>query len=146
MSIVKYNAFFGDEDSYPDWECVEWKKKLMSWKDMFAVMENINGISWNSFCPQYKNSVFFKIDFEAFGIKKSSFYKEDDESQEIFSEIPLPVYKEHSKALECREIMNQIKALTYTVTSESVLTNLQYHLKEALKEAKSDHGLILNQR
>ena len=42
--------------------------------------------------------------------------------------------------------MNQIKALTYTVTSESVLTNLQYHLKEALKEAKSDHGLILNQR
>ena len=146
MSIVKYNAFFGDEDSYPDWECVEWKKKLMSWKDMFAVMENINGISWNSFCPQYKNSVFFKIDFEAFGIKKSSFYKEDDESQEIFSEIPLPVYKEHSKASECREIMNQIKALTYTVTSESVLTNLQYHLKEALKEAKSDHGLILNQR
>ena len=113
---------------------------------MFAVMENINGISWNSFCPQYKNSVFFKIDFEAFGIKKSSFYKEDDESQEIFSEIPLPVYKEHSKASECREIMNQIKALTYTVTCESVLTNLQYHLKEALKEAKSDHGLILNQR
>ena len=117
---------------------------------MFAVMENINGISWDSFCPQYKNSVFFKIDFEAFWIKKSSFYKEDDESQEISSEIPLPVYKEHGKALECREIMNQIKALTYTVTSESALTNLQYHLIEALnmlrKEAKSDHGLILNQR
>ena len=146
VSIVKYNAFFGDEDSYPDCECVEWKKKLMSCKHMFAVMENINAISWDSFCPQYKNSVFFKIDFEAFGIKKSSFYKEDDESQEIFSEIPLPVYKEHSKASECREIMNQIKALTYTVTCESVLTNLQYHLKEALKEAKSDHGLILNQR
>ena len=36
------------------------------------------------------------------------------------------------------------------MTSESALTNLQYHLKEALnvlrKEAKSDHGLILNQR
>ena len=46
--------------------------------------------------------------------------------------------------------MNQIKALTYTVTSESALTNLQSHLKEVLnilrKEAKSDYGLILNQR
>ena len=46
--------------------------------------------------------------------------------------------------------MNQVKALTYTVTSESALTNLQYHLKEALnilrKETKSDHGLLLNQR
>ena len=36
------------------------------------------------------------------------------------------------------------------MTSESALINLQYHLKEALNvlrnEAKSDHGLILNQR
>ena len=36
------------------------------------------------------------------------------------------------------------------MASESALTNLQYHLKEALnilrKEAKSDHGFILNQR
>ena len=45
--------------------------------------------------------------------------------------------------------MNQMKALTYTVTSENALTNLQYHLKKALnilrKERKYDHGLILNQ-
>ena len=72
------------------------------------------------------------------------------DAPEIFSKIPLPVYKKHSKASECREIMNQIKALTYTVTSESALPNLQYHLKEALnilrKESKSDHGFILNQR
>ena len=36
------------------------------------------------------------------------------------------------------------------MTNESALTNLQYHLKEALnmfrKEAKNDHGFILNQR
>ena len=46
------------------------------------------------------------------------------DAPEIFSEILLLVYKKNSKALECREIMNQIKALTYTVTSESALTNL----------------------
>ena len=51
------------------------------------------------------------------------------DAQETFPEIPLPVYKKHSKASECREIMNQIKALTYTVTRESALTNLHYHLK-----------------
>ena len=134
----------------------------MPCKHMFAVMENISGISWDSFCRQYKNSVYFKIDFEAIGIKEAVFTKKmtnlehyNDTSTipdtpEIFSKIPLPVYKKHSKASECREIMNQIKASTYIVTSESALTNLQCHLKEVLnilrKEAKSDYGLILNQR
>ena len=131
-------------------------------KHMFAVMENINGISWDSFSPQYKNSVFFKIDFETIGIKEAVFTKKMKNLQnyvtstipdapEIFSEIPLPVYKKHSKTSECREIINQIKALTYTVTSESAQTNLQqHHLKEALnllsKEPKTGHVLILNQR
>ena len=102
---VKYNVFFEDEDSYPDCNCVEWKKKLMTCKHVFAVMENISGISWDLFCPQHKNSVFFKIDFEAIGIKEAVFAKKmtilanyGDTStipdpHKIFSEIPLPVYK-----------------------------------------------------
>ena len=61
---VKYNVFFGDEDSYPDCNCVEWKKKQMPCKHMFPEMENINGISWDSFSPQHKNSVFFEIDLK----------------------------------------------------------------------------------
>ena len=62
---VKYNVFSGDEDSYPECDCVECKKKLMPCKHRFVVMENINGISWDPLCPQYKYSVFFKTDFEA---------------------------------------------------------------------------------
>ena len=77
----------------------------MTCKHVFAVMENISGISWDLFCPQHKNSVFFKIDFEAIGIKEAVFAKKmtilanyDDTStipdpHKIFSEIPLPVYK-----------------------------------------------------
>ena len=119
---VNYNVFFGDEDPYPDCDCIEWRKKLMACRHMFAVMENINGISWDSICPQYKNSVFFKIDFEAIAMKEAVFTKKmanlenyDDTSTipdapEIFSEIPLPLYKKHYKTSECREIMNQIKA------------------------------------
>ena len=70
---VNYIVFFGDEDSYPDCDSVEWKKKLMPYKYMFAVMENIDDISWDTFCPQYKNLVLFKIDFEAIGEKKKQF-------------------------------------------------------------------------
>ena len=107
---AKYNVFYRDKDSYPDWDCVKWKKKLMPCKHMFAVMENINGISWDSFCPQYKNSVFFKIDFEAIGIKETVFTKKmtnlehyNDTSTipdvpEMFPKIPLPAYRKHSKA------------------------------------------------
>ena len=100
---VKYNVFFGDENLWTDCDCVEQNKKLMPCKHMFAVMENINGISWGSFCPQQKNSVFFKIDVEGIGIKEVVFTTKmtnlenyDNAStipdaQGIFFEIPLSV-------------------------------------------------------
>ena len=121
---IKYNVFFRDKDSYPDCGFIEWKKKLMPCKHMFSLMGNISGINRDSFSPQYKNSVYFKINFEAIGIKETVFTKKmtnlenyDDTStipdvQEMFSKTLLSVYKKHSKASECREIMNRMKALT----------------------------------
>ena len=61
---VTYEVFFGDATSYPSCECFEWKKKQMPCKHMFAVMEHIHETSWESFSPKYKDSAFFKIDFE----------------------------------------------------------------------------------
>ena len=58
----------------------------MPCKHMFAVMENISGISWDSFCRQYKNSVYFKIDFEAIGIKEAVFTKKLKLAKEILKD------------------------------------------------------------
>ena len=65
---VTYEVFFGDATSYPSCKFFKWKKKLMPCKHMFAVMEHIHETSWEFFCRKYKDSAFFKIDFEVIGL------------------------------------------------------------------------------
>ena len=62
-----------------------------------------------------------------------------------FEDIPLPVYKNSTEVSECREILNQIKSLIYTVSSEDNLNELKTLFKECLlmlqDEVTTDHGL-----
>ena len=158
---VTYEVFFGDATLYPSCECFEWKKKLMPCKHMFAVMEHIHETNWEFFCPKYKDSAFFKIDFEVIGLTdvqyldnkdvsdEDSFLSNDNDMVEKFEDISLPVYKKSTKSSECREILNQIKSLTLTASSEDTLNKLKILLKECLHmlqdEVRTDHGLIVEE-
>ena len=109
----------------------------MPCKHIFAVMEHIHETSWESFCPKYKDSAFFKIDFELIGLTDVPYWDSKDVSGEDnvlsnytqkvekFEDIPLPVHKKSIKSSECREILNQIKYLTYTASSEDTLNKLK---------------------
>ena len=69
----------------------------------------------------------------------------DTEKVEKFEDILLPVHKKSTKSSECREILNQIKSLTYTASSEDTLNKLKSFLKGCLHvlqdEVRTDHGL-----
>ena len=73
----------------------------------------------------------------------------DTEKVEKFEDIPLPVHKKSTKSSECREILNQIKSLTYTASSEDTLNKLKSLLKECFhmlqNEVRTDHGLIIEE-
>ena len=109
----------------------------MPCKHIFAVMEHIHETSWESFCPKYKDSTFFKIDFELIGLTDVPYWDSKDVSGEDnvlsnytqkvekFEDIPLPVHKKSTKSSECREILDQIKYLTYTASSEDTLNKLK---------------------
>ena len=61
--------------------------------------------SWESFCPKYKDSAFFKINFEVIGLTdvpcwdskyvlgEDNVLSNDIEKVEKFEDIPLPVHK-----------------------------------------------------
>ena len=47
----------------PFYECVDWKKHYLSCQHMFAVMKKFE-MSWESFPTKYRDSPFFKTDFD----------------------------------------------------------------------------------
>ena len=49
----------------PFYECVDWKKHDLTCHNMFAVMKKCE-ISWESFPARYRDSPFFKTDFDSF--------------------------------------------------------------------------------
>ena len=131
-----------------------------SWCLANICLEHIHETNWDSFCPKYKDSAFFKIDFEVIGLADVSYLdldnkdvsgednvsRNDNEMVEKFEDIPLPGNKKSTKSSECREILNQIKSLTYIASSEDTLNKLKTLLKECLhvlqNEVITDHGLI----
>ena len=81
----------------------------MPCKHMFAVMENISGISWDSFCRQYKNSVYFKIDFEAIGIKEAVFTKKMTNLEHYNDTSTIPDTPEIFSKFLCQFTKNIVK-------------------------------------
>ena len=49
----------------PFCECVDWKQHYLPCKHMFSVMKKFE-ISWESFPTRYRDSPFFKTDFDSF--------------------------------------------------------------------------------
>ncbi|XP_065658459.1 uncharacterized protein LOC136082971 [Hydra vulgaris] len=147
-----YEVFFGDELRMPSCSCFDWKKNLLPCKHMLAVTTKYK-ISWDSFGTQYKNSVFLNLDFDVMGSRtvksESMSIKEpcpvDDPSQ--LSNIPIKSYPKQGKASICRELLNQIKSLTYLIESQEVFDQLEERLQTALKDCEEstckDHGLVV---
>lgn len=102
----------------------------MPCKHMFTVMEHIHETSWESFCPKYQDSAYFKIDFEAIRLTDVPYLDsknvlgEDNvlsNDTEKVEDIPLPVHNKSTKSSQCGEILNQIKYLTYIASGEDTL-------------------------
>ena len=88
----------------------------MPCKHMFTVMEHVHETSWESFCPKYQDSVYFKIDFEAIRLTDVPYLDsknvlgEDNvlsNDTEKVEDIPLPVHNKSTKSSQCGEILTR---------------------------------------
>ena len=123
----------------PSCQCFEWKRKLMPCKYILAIINEIKG-GWNSISSKYRDSVFLNTDYEVIGItnnevKDSSvttenqrvdspdtnYYEDSNEDGygiSEFSQIPTKRCPKRTKGAACRELLQQIKSLTYLVSDE----------------------------
>ena len=69
------------------------------------------------------------------------------EDEVVIKEIPRKQYSKRTKASNCREILNQIKSLTYLVNDVDTLDALEDQLKVSLEllenEAPKEDGVIV---
>ena len=159
----------GDKYSFPTCNCHDWKKHLMPCKHFLALFEHKTGISWNPLGDFHRKSPYFNIDSEAFGLDAdtSTLYpavdnydvstdislskekpRENNISIENYRESLLPVNKPKCKTdLDCREILKQLKSLTYIITDAATLKELKENLIDVRdkfsKHAPVDHGLVV---
>ena len=139
----------------PYCECSDWKKFQLPCKHILAVMRKYD-FNWESFPEAYKRSVFFTLDESTvyFASKSENVVSISDteesaqnNAETILKEIPTKVFPKRTKASSCRELLNEIKNLTYIVYETDALDVLEEQLVVALEGfrqfAQSDSGLLI---
>ena len=118
----EYKVVLTNNSGFPSCECAHWKKNMLPCKHMFPIFEKIDGLDWNSFSVNYRNSPYFCLDInsqildkgeEEFPICENedpeSVCKNYDQSLVYFNTLPRKQCAKRSKASMCRELSKQLK-------------------------------------
>ena len=152
---VKYTVSLGDDISFPNCTCEDWRKTLMPCKHMLAVISLVDGFEWTSISLKYRNSPFLQLDSSVILETDETIKPPDDmlETEENvtqtvrLSEFRKKIFPKTSKASFCRDLLNQIKSMTFTVYDNDALDHLHELLSKAVKtlsyHAPKDDNLII---
>ena len=149
-------------ENLPCCECPDWKKFQLPCKHILAVFTKYNYV-WNNFPSVYKNSPYFSVDFDFIDkIDHRPVQNEVvdadvvDESESIEEDVvhllklPKKIYPKRTIASSCRDMLKELKDLTYVVRNLDSFESLEEELSTILeafrKEAPSDYGLLLENK
>ena len=142
----------------PQCTCEDWCKSLMPCKRMFGIMDHIECASWLSFSEKYRESPFLRLDNTVVnkdGIANqpidNSILKNDVEKSHVkkakYNELKKRIFIKKPKASTCRELLNQIRNLSFVVYNNYALDNLHDELVKLIEPLKyyppKDESLIL---
>ena len=159
FSIHQLNA------DLPYCECPDWKKFQLPCKHILAIFAKYER-DWNHLPASYRNSPYFTVDYDFIDARKPSVQQEKLEvadSENVLSgeesenkvqvhlmEIPKKIYPKRSKASVCREMLKELKDLTYAVRNVDSFEILEEQLSNILetfrKKAPSDDGPLLESK
>ena len=171
----RHQVDFGDETKMPSCSCGDWIKSYYLCKHFFAIFEKFPVYSWNALSPLYRNSPYFSLDIDIKCITdnitdndnvQEEYYngdvetERDDRQEECHTEKNVPRISCNEKvrknfglscANTCRELLNEIKGLTYLVEDQQgTLNELQETLFQAKKKlaniAKKENGFMLEKK
>ena len=97
-----------------------------------VVIKGVQGALWNSLSPKYISSPFFQLDkdiiFYLHEPEKQRDAENNEKSEEeglegnvLLKEIPRKCYTKRSRTAACRELLNQIKSLTFVLYDSDAL-------------------------
>ena len=157
----------GPEKSFPNCQCIDWKRTMLPCKHMVAIFQSDLQVSWDSLPASYRSSPFLSLDLSVIHGEGKEEKEEEEEDQTLIQnyaaqqfdedesqsklksslQIPIKKFLKANKASSCREILSQIKSLTYLLCDEDILSSLVKTLKSTLLEfqehAPKEEGLTL---
>ena len=164
-----YKVMFGT--TQPSCDCQDWERHRLPCKHFCAVFLHVPLWSFDKLPDAYKDSPFFTLDGELFTpdnpkandyIRKGSADKlpsmigveavevNDGKESLRFEDLPRTVPRPRTSAAKCREVLGQIKNMTYIVEAwenGEILDQLREKLEECLHllqlTAPKENGVIL---
>lgn len=162
-----YKACFGDDNTMPFCTCPDWTEHHLPCKHMCAIFRHFAPeYSWDSLSSLYRLSPFFQLDKEEsvmgnkiamsqttnHNIEETDHEVEEKESLETTVNKITETNKNTAlnvkkKALQCREVLAQLRDLTYLCEKEDALEDLKASLTASLlsfrPQVPSESGLLL---
>lgn len=168
-----YQVKFGGK-TFPRCECEDWQQKYLPCKHMFAAIVHPPNYTFQFLGSKYLNSPFFTLDesiIKPFAaptamspsditpevkeeLPLTSLPMEMDAEPEPSSnpvDLPLPSKGVHlTTAADCRDLLHQIRGLTYLIADANIISQLEDKLSGILGDLKSaadkENGFILEEK
>ena len=162
-----------DENSFPDCECEDWQRFYLPCKHMFSVIIHLPNYPFEVICKEYRDSPYFTLDdalltkftTNSNGENKAVNSLESpqqiletpevdtamtDLDEGVLPDLPLPKKGLHlSTAANCRDLLHQIRGLTYLVADSNILQSAETTLEKLLEDLKCvadrENGFLLEE-
>ena len=141
-----YKVNLGNENTFRRCECDAWNRSLLPCKHMVSIFEYFPEFGWESLPVTYKTSPYFNLEY--FVINRKNLIRNDNEKDDglytviedevAIKEIPRKQYSKRTKTSNCREILNQIKSLTYLVNDVDTLDAMEDQLYISVELLKNE--------
>ena len=152
LSSEWYNVSFGDSTKMPTCSCQDWQSSFMPCKHFLAVMRLYPEWSWHRLPSQYLDSPFFNTDNDVCSKEFHQPAKDtlcdtvdvhqmSENTTKAVIEVVHPLQKtsfpKRSKAAACREVLGQLKSLTYLVDNDEAISELLAGLIDLQEDLQS---------
>ena len=160
-----YNVNFGSDAKMPHCDCLDWRNNYLPCKHFLSIFFHFPKWNWERLPTQYKDSPLLTLDshlaqpFQSNDENRMGSLAEDEtladnrhhlpENQKEGKILPLQAKKLSAKSegAKVRELINQIRSLTFLVDDTQAMNTLYLTLKDAMEEFKkhtiSEDGIDL---
>ena len=155
-----YSLSFGDDETMPHCECVDWEKNRLPCEHFLAVFRYFKGWGFDKLPTHYTESPFLTLDHDVVFRKEPVDKIDEEEAEEdakvlspnvSFDEEPskLPVRPKSCRTwnTKCKEAIKQVSSLTHIVDDTESLKEVYTLLHDCINvlsnAAQKEEGLVL---